>query len=182
MEDLKQKKRSKKCRKGASKEISSPTKLEASDAGNYEPVDNFTDFLYWREPIGDLNLDDILLLSTPEKIDDNNFTVKDKPSKGEPEIETTTVISDKPSKIEANIDDTAIISNSCNVKVKSASSKRRPKTNKKQNSTRVVSNTSSCAIISENKSDEIGKFTTTKLQVIAILFLRLSLPGRIALK
>ena len=153
MKDFKQKNGRTKRRKEASQEIPTITKLEASDAGNHEPLDNFTDFLYWREPIGDLNLDEILMPSGPKKTDDNDFIDKDKLSKGESNFEGATVIS--------NLD---------NVKVKPLSSKRKPKTSKKQNSQRIISDIPPCKILSENNSKEIGKFTFTRLQEILSLF------------
>ena len=111
---------------------------------NSENLDNFTDFLYWREPIGALDLGDIVLPPEPNTIKDN-------------EIEKTQVSEVKPKSIDVNAS-----SNPQNGKSKS-SNKRKSKTNKKKNPPRVINNpqqntiSSACTFKEQGISNVLAK-------------------------
>ena len=104
---------------------------------NSENLDNFTDFLYWREPIGALDLGDIVLTPEPNTIKDN-------------EIEKTQLSAVEPKSIDAKAS-----SNPKNGKSKS-SNKRKSKTNKKKNPPRVINNPQQNAISSASTFKEQG--------------------------
>ena len=114
MEDYKRKKRNTKRHCGISPKMVTGTELEVSDSVIPELADDFSDFLYWREPIAALDLDDAHMNSESNCVNDN---LKEKPMV---------------SKIEQNFDKTSITQNPSNTKGKSKPNKRKSKPNKKQ--------------------------------------------------
>ena len=114
MEDYQRQKRNTKRYCGISPKMVTGTQLEVSNSVIPEPADNFSDFLYWREPIAALDLDDAVMNS-------ESNCVKDK-------------LREKPmvSKIEQNFEKTSITQNASNTRGKSKPNKRKSKTNKKQ--------------------------------------------------
>ena len=115
------------------------TNLEALDSINLEPVDNYTDFLYWREPIATLELDDVVLTSESNKVQESFAEKTIKP------------------KIKQNLTSSSVVINSSNVKGKSSSNKRKSKTNKKQIAPRLINNTSHKPLSSEKGCVVVGK-------------------------
>ena len=114
--------------------------LEGSDSLISEPADNFSDFLFWREPIAALDLDDAVMNS------ESNCVIHK--LREQPMV----------SKIEQNFDKTIITPYPSNTRGKSKPNKRKSKTNKKQSSPRLITTTSPEILPSEKSSAVIGKF------------------------
>ena len=116
MEDYQRKKGNTKRHCGISPKMVKGTQLQGSNSAIPEPADNFSDFLYWREPIVALDLDDAVMNSESNSVNDK---LREKP-----------IVS----KIEQNFDRTSITQNPSNTRGKSKPNKRKSKTNKKQQS------------------------------------------------
>ena len=149
MEDYQRKKKKNNKRHcGISPKMVTGAQLEGSDSVISEPADNFSDFLYWREPIAALDLDDAVMNSESNCVNDN---LREKP-----------VVSN----IEQNFDKTSITQNPSNARGKSKPNKRKSKTNKKQSSPRLISTTPPETLPSEKSSVAIGKFMVKWTKII----------------